>query len=380
MSLIVSLQREIERRQTNFTYRNDWQRMHIDSLLMVALLALVGVGLVILYSAGAQEQQIMIRQSIRLAIAFGTMMIFAQISPNTYRAWAPTLYFIGIVLLLTVLLVGTISKGAQRWLDLGFFRFQPSEIMKLAVPLIVARYLGQYELPPKFYRLIAALTLIAIPGLLIIKQPDLGTSILVMTAGLSVILFAGVSWKLLFLGLAALGGSIPFLWRFLHDYQQERVLTFLNPERDPLGAGYHIIQSKIAIGSGGIFGKGWLNGSQAQLNFLPEHATDFIFAVASEEFGLLGCLILLVLYLLIVWRAFYIATKAQDNFSRLLASGLGLTFFISMFVNVGMVMGLMPVVGLPLPLVSYGGTSIVTTMAGFGIIMSIHTHRKFLPK
>ncbi|NKB46568.1 MAG: rod shape-determining protein RodA [Legionellales bacterium] len=380
MSLIVSLQREIERRQTNFTYRNDWQRMHIDSLLMVALLALVGVGLVILYSAVAQEQQIMIRQSIRLAIAFGTMMIFAQISPNTYRAWAPTLYFIGIVLLLTVLLVGTISKGAQRWLDLGFFRFQPSEIMKLAVPLIVARYLGQYELPPKFYRLIAALTLIAIPGLLIIKQPDLGTSILVMTAGLSVILFAGVSWKLLFLGLAALGGSIPFLWRFLHDYQQERVLTFLNPERDPLGAGYHIIQSKIAIGSGGIFGKGWLNGSQAQLNFLPEHATDFIFAVASEEFGLLGCLILLVLYLLIVWRAFYIATKAQDNFSRLLASGLGLTFFISMFVNVGMVMGLMPVVGLPLPLVSYGGTSIVTTMAGFGIIMSIHTHRKFLPK
>jgi rod shape determining protein RodA len=380
MSLIASLQREIAHRQTNFIYRNDWQRLHIDSLLMLALLALVGVGLIILYSASAQEQPMMVRQGIRLAIAFGTMMIFAQISPHTYRTWSPFIYGTGIILLVVVLAIGTVSKGAQRWLDLGFFRFQPSEIMKLAVPLMVARYLGQRELPPKFHWLIAASVIILIPGFLIIKQPDLGTAILVMIAGFSVILFAGVSWRLLALGLIGLGGSIPFLWRFLHDYQKERVLTFLNPERDPLGAGYHIIQSKIAIGSGGLFGKGWLNGSQAQLNFLPEHATDFIFAVASEEFGLLGCSILLMLYLLIIWRSFYIAVKAQDNFSRLLASSLGLTFFISMFVNVGMVMGLMPVVGLPLPLISYGGTSMVTTMAGFGIIMSIHTHRKFLPK
>ena len=265
-------------------------------------------------------------------------------------------------------------------LDLGFFRFQPSEMSKLAVPMMVAWYLNEHPLPPNMKRVFVASLIIIVPTLLIAKQPDLGTALLVGGAGLFVLLFAGVSWRLVTGFGALMAACAPVLWHFMHDYQRQRVLTFLNPEKDPLGAGYHIIQSKIAIGSGGLYGKGWLNGTQSQLNFLPERSTDFIFAAYAEEFGFFGILLLLLVYLLIIIRGLIIAAQAQDTYTRLLAGGLVMTFFIYIFVNIGMVTGLLPVVGLPLPLISYGGTSMVTLMAGFGILMSIHTHRKLLPR
>jgi rod shape determining protein RodA len=275
--------------------------------------------------------------------------------------------------------MGDIGQGAQRWLDLGFIRFQPSEIMKLAVPMMVVWYLSDKRLPPTGWKLLLAGVLILAPVVLIAKQPDLGTSLLIGSSGFFVLFLAGLSWKLLGgLTLAATAGT-PVLWHFMHEYQRQRVITFLNPEQDPLGTGYHIIQSKIAIGSGGLFGKGWLNGTQAHLEFLPERSTDFIFAVLGEEFGLVGIGVLLFVYAFIIVRSLYIATQAQDTFSRLLGGSLAMTFFIYIIVNTGMVTGLLPVVGLPLPLVSYGGTSMVTLMAGFGILMSIHTHRKLLP-
>jgi rod shape determining protein RodA len=283
-------------------------------------------------------------------------------------------------LLLAVLLIGEIGKGAQRWLDLGVFRFQPSEMMKLAVPMMVAWYLSDHPLPPSWRRLAVAALVILTPTLLIAKQPDLGTALLVASAGIFVLLFAGIPWRLVFSAGALIAACGPVLWHFMHDYQRQRVLTFLNPEKDPLGTGYHIIQSKIAIGSGGLYGKGWLNGTQSQLNFLPERSTDFIFAAYAEEFGLFGILLLLAVYLLVIMRGLLIAAQAQDTYTRLLAGSLVMTFFIYIFVNIGMVTGLLPVVGLPLPLVSYGGTSMVTLMAGFGILMSIHTHRKLLPR
>jgi rod shape determining protein RodA len=271
-----------------------------------------------------------------------------------------------------------VGKGAQRWLDLGFIRFQPSEMMKLSLPLMVAWYLSEARLPPSPLRLLASAAFIIVPVVLIARQPDLGTSLLIASAGFFVLFLAGLQWKL----LALLGGlttaGLPVLWHFMRDYQRQRVISFLNPEQDPLGAGYHIIQSKIAIGSGGLFGKGWLNGTQSHLEFLPERSTDFIFAVLGEEFGLIGILVLLLLYAFIVVRGIYIATQAQDTFTRLLAGSLSLTFVVYIIVNTGMVTGLLPVVGLPLPLISYGGTSMVTLMIGFGMLMSIHTHRKLL--
>jgi rod shape determining protein RodA len=352
--------------------------LHIDAMLMLGLLLLLGVGLMMLFSAGGQDMGLIYRQLVRLGVAIGVMLLVAQIHPDRMRDSAYWLYGLGLMLLVAVLLFGHEGKGAQRWLDLGFFRFQPSEIMKLAVPILVAAFLAERPLPPSAWRLIAGMLLIALPAFLIAKQPDLGTAILIASSGLIVIFLAGISWKIIFAFLGSCAAAAPVLWYFMHDYQRRRVLTFLNPETDPLGAGYHIIQSKIAIGSGGLFGQGWLRGTQSHLEFLPERSTDFIFAVIAEEFGLAGAVLLLCLYLLIAGRGLFIASQAQSSFSRLLAGSISITFLVYVFVNVGMVTGLLPVVGVPLPLVSYGGTSMVTLLAGFGILMSIHTHRRMM--
>ena len=361
-------------------HRGVLARIHMDLPLLTGLLLLCGYGLVILYSASGENLHQVERQAVRLLIAFGVMFFLAQVHPHTLRRWSPWLYGIGVALLLAVLVAGVVGKGAQRWLDLGFMRFQPSELVKLAAPMMLAWYLSGKPLPPNWKYLLMSLLLLLLPVLMIAKQPDLGTAILVASSGLFVLFLAGISWRLIiFLGLLA-GAAAPVIWYLMHDYQRARVLTFLNPESDPLGAGYHIIQSKIAIGSGGIYGKGWLNGTQSQLEFLPERHTDFIFAVLGEEFGLMGVLLLLAIFLFIILRGLYIASQAQDSYSRLLAGALILVFFVYLFVNAGMVSGMLPVVGVPLPLVSYGGTSLVTLMAGFGMLMSIHTHRKLLPK
>ena len=352
---------------------------HIDLPLLVGLLLLCGFGLIVLYSASGENLAQVERQAARLLIAFLVMLAIAQVSPSTLRRWSPSLYAVGMLMLVAVLIFGEVGKGAQRWLDLGIVRFQPSELVKLTVPLMIAWYLAEKRLPPSWQRLLIAAVLIIAPVLLIAKQPDLGTSVLVASAGIFVLFLAGISWRLIGALIAAGAAAAPVVWYLMRDYQRQRVLTFLDPENDPLGAGYHIIQSKIAIGSGGVYGKGWLNGTQSQLDFLPERHTDFIFAVLSEEFGLVGVLILLSLYLFIIARGLYIASRAQDTFNRLLAGSLILVFFVYLFVNTGMVSGLMPVVGVPLPLVSYGGTSLVTLMAGFGMLMSVHTHRRLLP-
>jgi len=354
--------------------------MHLDLPLLVLLLILSGTSLFVLYSASGQNIDVVERQAIRLLIGFVILFLLSQLNPATLLRWTPTIFIIGVALLIAVLVFGETGKGAQRWLDIGVARFQPSEIMKLAVPMMVAWYLNEQPLPPTLRRLLVAGLIILVPTLLIVKQPDLGTAILIASAGVFVLLFSGISWRIVTGFGVLVAASAPVLWFYLHDYQRQRVLTFLNPEKDPLGAGYHIIQSKIAIGSGGLYGKGWLNGTQSQLNFLPERSTDFIFAAYAEEFGLLGIILLLVVYMLVIIRGLLIAAQAQDTYSRLLAGSLIMTFFIYIFLNIGMVTGLLPVVGLPLPLVSYGGTSMVTLMAGFGILMSIHTHRKLLPR
>jgi rod shape determining protein RodA len=368
----------IDKRREDASQRGWQQLLHLDGTLLFGLILVSALGLAVLYSASGQSSEVLLRQGIRLGLAFGAMIALAQIPPAWLYRWTPWLYGAGILLLVAVLLVGDVGKGAQRWLDLGFIRFQPSEMMKLALPLMVAWFLAESRLPPSPLRLLASAGLIVVPVLLIARQPDLGTSLLIASAGFFVLFLAGLQWKL----LAVLGGlataGLPMLWHFMRDYQRQRVISFLNPEQDPLGAGYHIIQSKIAIGSGGLFGKGWLNGTQSHLEFLPERSTDFIFAVLGEEFGLIGILALLLLYAFIVVRGIYIATQAQDTFTRLLAGSLTLTFVVYIIVNTGMVTGLLPVVGLPLPLISYGGTSMVTLMIGFGMLMSIHTHRKLL--
>lgn len=356
------------------------RQLHLDTPLLLCLLILSVASLFVLYSASGQNIDIVWRQSLRLGIGFIILFAAAQLNPAPLMRWTPWIFLGGLLLLVAVLFAGETGKGAQRWLSLGVIRFQPSEIMKLAVPMMVACYLSSHALPPNIKHLLAAMLIILVPTLLIARQPDLGTALLVACAGLFVLLFSGVRWRLVVTFSALVAACAPVIWYYMHDYQQQRVLTFLNPEQDPLGAGYHIIQSKIAIGSGGLYGKGWLNGTQSQLNFLPERSTDFIFAAYAEEFGLLGILLLLTVYLLIIMRGLLIAAQAQDTFTRLLAGGLIMTFFIYVFVNIGMVTGLLPVVGLPLPLISYGGTSMVTLMAGFGILMSIHTHRKLLPR
>lgn len=356
-----------------------WQKLHIDLKLLLGLIVVVIYGLIVLYSASGGSEKMFDNRVMQVAIGFAVMFIFAQLPPRFYQKIAPYLYVVGIILLILVDLIGTTSKGAQRWLDLGLFRFQPSELIKLSLPLMVATFLGKRQLPPSLLNTVIALLLIIVPTLLVAIQPDLGTSILVAASGIFVVFLAGMSWKLIASAIVGVAAFIPVLWFYLmHDYQKTRVLTLLDPEKDPLGAGYHIIQSKIAIGSGGLFGKGWMMGTQSQLEFLPEPHTDFIFAVLSEEHGLVGIIILLTIYLFIIGRGLIIGAKAQDTFGRILTGALTLIFFVYVFVNIGMVSGILPVVGVPLPLISYGGTSFVTLMAGFGLIMSIHTHRRML--
>jgi rod shape determining protein RodA len=368
-----------EQFETHSFLGNFLRKLHIDIPLFVTLVLISILSFVILYSAGGQDLDVLIRQATRVVLAFGLMILLAHVEPYQFKRWSVILFSLGIVLLLAVLILGEIGKGAQRWLEFGAFRFQPSEMIKITTPMMIAWYLAEYSLPPKSKQLLIASGLIILPTLLIAKQPDLGTALLVASSGAAVIFFSGLSWWFI-IGIGALLTALtPILWHFMHDYQRARVLTFLNPEADPLGRGYHIIQSKIAIGSGGIYGKGWLGSTQSELDFLPESSTDFIFAVFAEEFGLFGCVSLLVLYLLIISRCLFIASQAKDTYCRLLAGSLAFTFFVYVFVNVGMVIGVLPVVGVPLPLVSYGGTSIVTLCAGFGILMSIHTHKKLLP-
>ncbi|GGW77156.1 rod shape-determining protein RodA [Alteromonas halophila] len=357
------------------------QRLHIDGWLLAGLIALMGVGLVTLYSASGQDVGQMERQAARLVVGLVVMAVMAQIPPMAYRRLSTYAYIIGLLMLIAVLLFGDIGKGAQRWLDLKVLRFQPSELMKLAVPMMIAWYISKFTMPTKLLNVVVSFVLVAVPTVLIARQPDLGTSLLVASSGIFAIFLAGMSWKLI--GFVALigGAFAPIMWFFLmQEYQKQRVITFLNPESDPLGAGYHIIQSKIAIGSGGLEGKGWLQGTQSQLEFLPERHTDFIFAVFSEEFGLIGVFILLMIYLAIILRGLIIANRAQDAYSKLLAGSITLTFFVYVFVNMGMVSGLLPVVGVPLPLVSYGGTSMVTLMAGFGMLMAISTQKRLLSR
>jgi rod shape determining protein RodA len=355
-------------------------KAHIDPPLLTGIMAVMILGGFVLFSASGTDQDLLFRQFTRIGAALLAMLLIAQINVAWMRRVAPWLYVVGLITLLLVLLTGETGGGAQRWLDIGI-RFQPSELMKLAVPAMLAWLLHDRPLPPSAALILGMLILIAAPVALIGLQPDLGTAILIALTGAAVIFLAGIGMRVLVAGTVAIMLALPAMWYFfMRDYQKQRVLTLLDPETDPLGAGYHIIQSKIAIGSGGIFGKGWLNGSQGQLEFLPERSTDFIFAVIGEEFGFIGAITLLLLYLLIVARGFYIAACAQDTFSRLLAGSISFTFFFYVFVNTAMVTGLLPVVGVPLPLVSSGGTSLVTLLAGFGILMSIQTHRKLLPR
>jgi len=357
-----------------------WQyRLHIDAPLLFALIAVCTLGLIVLYSAGGGDAALVERQLVRLGIAFTVMLVVAQLSPSLLLRITPWLFVLGVLFLLAVLVGGETSGGAQRWLNLYIVRFQPSEMMKLAVPMMVAWFLADARLPPNRWQLLAAAILIAVPMLMIARQPDLGTALLIASSGFFVLFLAGLQWRLLAALAVLAAAGAPLLWHFMHDYQRQRVITFLSPESDPLGSGYHVIQSKIAIGSGGLLGKGWMNGTQSQLDFLPERSTDFIFAVLGEEFGFFGILTLFALYAVIVIRGIMITIQAQDTYTRLLAGSLSMTFCVYFVVNTGMVTGLLPVVGLPLPMISYGGTAIVTLMAGFGILMSIQTHRKLLP-
>lgn len=353
--------------------------LKLDGPLLIGLGLITLYGLVVLYSASGQNWGRVFDGAVRAALGGFAMCALAQVKPAFLRRLAMPLWVLGVVLLVVVDITGHIGKGAQRWLDLGFIRFQPSEIMKLAVPMTCARWLHERALPPSWSSLGVLFMFIMIPTGLTILQPDLGTGGLILIGGMMVVIMAGLQFRIIF-GLAGLGALAGWLaWQYvLYDYQKQRVFTLLDPESDKLGAGYHIIQSQIAIGSGGVFGKGLLNGSQGQLEFLPERTTDFIYAMVGEELGLLGATILLLLYLFVVGRALYLAVETQDTFARLLAGSIALTFFVYVFINAGMVSGLLPVVGVPLPLVSYGGTSMVTLLASFGILMSLYSHRKLV--
>ena len=352
-------------------------RLHIDLPLLLLLILLCSSGLLILYSASGQSLLTVQKQAMHYAVGFIGLIVAAQIPPRLYRILAPWTYAAGLLALVGVLALGETGKGAQRWLALpGLPRFQPSELVKLALPLLIAWYMSKHAMPPSPLVLLKAMVLIFLPVLLILKQPDLGTSILISASGILVLFFAGMSWRII-IGLSAVVAAMaPVRWFFvMHPYQKQRVLTFLNPESDPLGSGWNIIQSKTAIGSGGIEGKGWLQGTQSQLEFLPESHTDFIIAVLAEEIGLIGVMSLLTLYFFIIMRGLYMAVKSSAPFERMLCGSLIVTFFIYVFVNIGMVSGLMPVVGVPLPLVSWGGTSVVSLLAGFGVMMSMYTHQ-----
>jgi len=356
-----------------------WTRLHLDPWLLLLLLVLTAFGLVVLYSASGQSIDTLIRQGRFFLIAYIAMFAVAQLDLERVKRLAPAAYVIGVLLLIGVEVAGVNAKGAQRWLSLGGFRFQPSELMKLVLPMAVAWYFAARPLPPSLRYTLTSLIIILVPTLLILKQPDLGTSILIAASGLFVLFLAGIRWRYVLSAVGILLASLYPMWTWmLRDYQKQRILTLLNPESDKLGAGWNIIQSKTAIGSGGWSGKGWLNGTQSQLDFLPESHTDFIIAVLAEEWGLRGVLLLIVLYLLIIASGLRIAANAQHCFGRLLAGSITITFFVYVFVNMGMVSGLLPVVGVPLPLVSQGGTSLVTLMAGFGLLMAISTEKRII--
>ncbi|NNM81478.1 MAG: rod shape-determining protein RodA [Burkholderiales bacterium] len=351
---------------------------HMDGFLIacVAILILFGIG--VLFSAADRNMAKVVGQLVNISIALAVMWGIANTHPQQMMRFALPLYIAGLVLLVGVAVHGEVTNGARRWLNLGIARIQPSELMKIAVPMMLAWYFDRHESTLKLRNYLLAAILLLVPVLLIARQPDLGTAILIASSGFFVIFFAGLDWKIL-AGLFVSGlASLPVLWSVLHDYQKKRLLTLIDPYKDPLGAGYHTIQSMIAVGSGGITGKGWLHGTQAHLDFLPEHTTDFIFAVFSEEFGLLGNLLLIFLYCLVIARGLAIASNAPTLFSRLMAGSITMTFFTYCFVNMGMVSGILPVVGVPLPLISYGGTSMVTMLLGFGILMSINTHKKLV--
>lgn len=351
---------------------------HLDSTLLACLLFALFVGLMVLYSASGQNLSRISAQLINIAVALIVMWITANISPQHIERIAVPAYLLGMLLLLGVALFGDISHGARRWLNLGITKIQPSELMKIAVPIMLAWYFSKREGNLKVVDFIIAGVILGAPVLLIMKQPDLGTSLLVVAAGFFVIFLAGLSWKFMLGGAILLGAMAPVFWSLLHDYQRRRIEILMDPSQDPLGSGYHIIQATIAIGSGGFSGKGWLNGTQTQLDFLPERTTDFIFAVFGEEFGLMGNLLLLLLFAIIIIRGFIIASQAKTTFSRLLAGSIAMTFCIYCFVNMGMVSGILPVVGVPLPLISYGGTSMLTIGLSLGLLMSIQTHKKLM--
>ncbi|WP_395374264.1 rod shape-determining protein RodA [Marinicella sp. W31] len=353
---------------------NQWQ-FRIDPWLCSLLLAVIAYGLIVLYSAGGEV--LVKKQAVRLTIGFVAFLIIAQIKPERFELFTPYVFVFSLLLLFAVFVFGSESKGAKRWLQLGI-RFQPSELAKISIPLMLAWLLRFRSLPPDLKTLGLALVFILVPVSLVYKQPDLGTSILILISGAFVIFLAGLSWKIITAGVIGAIASTPILWYFMHDYQKSRVLQFFNPNDDPLNSGWNIIQSKIAIGSGGMFGKGWLSGTQTQLDFLPEHSTDFILSVLAEEFGFVGVLILFALYLMIIVRCFIIAQNAKNTYNRLICGALTMTFFVYVFINAGMISGMLPVVGIPLPLISYGGTSALTLMASFGIIMSVHTHKKLI--
>ncbi|MFT5658657.1 MAG: rod shape determining protein RodA [Gammaproteobacteria bacterium] len=371
-------------KQWSDTESNSYSRRILDALKVdPVLLVLLGIlslfGMFVLYSASGSNIDLITRQLIRLIIGFCLLIAVANIPMRLLKTFSVWFYVVGVLLLLAVMFFGEVGKGAQRWLDLGIIRFQPSELLKLAVPLGVASYLANRVLPIGLKDFLVSVVLVLIPVILIARQPDLGTAILVGSAGFFVLFLAGVRWRIMLSLTFMLSLMAPLLWKFaFHDYQRSRILTMFNPESDPLGSGYHIIQSKIAIGSGGMYGKGWLNGTQSQLDFIPERSTDFIFSVFGEEFGFFGSAVLILLYLAIIFRGLYIAAHATDNFGRLVAGAISLTFFVYLFVNIGMVSGMLPVVGVPLPLISYGGTSMVTLLTSFGLIMSIRSAKRFM--
>ncbi len=355
------------------------QRLHIDLPLLLSFLAIFMISLTAIYSASNSNIDAVVNQAIKILISISAMVVVAQFSPLSYGRVGPWFYFVCLFLLVLVLLVGETVNGATRWLNIGI-SFQPSELMKIAMPLMIARYIASGALPPAVFSVGVSITIVLVPSVLIMLEPDLGTSILIAFSGLVVIFLSGLKKRYLAVALGLLLASLPLMWSNMHPFQKNRILTLLNPESDPLGSGYHLIQSKIAIGSGGLFGKGWLNSTQGQLDFLPERTTDFIFAILAEEFGFLGVSLLIGIYLYIIGRGIMIAINAQDLFSRLLAASISLTFFVYVFVNIAMTTGLLPVVGVPLPLISAGGTSMLTIMVGLGMLMSVQTHRRLVEK
>ena len=355
------------------------QRLHIDLPLLLSFLAIFMISLTAIYSASNSNIDAVVNQAIKILISISAMVVVAQFSPLSYGRVGPWFYFVCLFLLVLVLLVGETVNGATRWLNIGI-SFQPSELMKIAMPLMIARYIASGALPPAVFSVGVSITIVLVPSVLIMLEPDLGTSILIAFSGLVVIFLSGLKKRYLAVALGLLLASLPLMWSNMHPFQKNRILTLLNPESDPLGSGYHLIQSKIAIGSGGLFGKGWLNSTQGQLDFLPERTTDFIFAILAEEFGFLGVSLLIGIYLYIIGRGIMIAINAQDLFSRLLAASISLTFFVYVFVNIAMTTGLLPVVGVPLPLISAGGTSMLTIMVGLGMLMSVQTHKRLVEK